>query len=209
MTFFEKRPKRYAEFVSNIICDAYVVCLLRLAHRAWVNESAVKPFTFESLIGGKSNSNFDRKLFGSNPGYRQAVIEGARLLLARPDHVSDAKGTVAAVLEMIRKYEPVSGWMECFCYCCAGWPNAHGIFRYLMQDFPGPGGGSGQLCSVCAGSTMSGELRVCCSADREGGRCGGRKRIHYHCLEHNCPLVDVEKRWFCVDCGKVRSSCVE
>jgi hypothetical protein len=76
--------------------------------RAWVGESAVKEFTFESLTAEKSRTVFDRRLFSSNTVYRNAVVEGVRLLLASPGLASGKDPAATAVLEMIRKYEPVS-----------------------------------------------------------------------------------------------------
>lgn len=75
-------------------------------------------------------------------------------------------------------------------------------------------------CEICYGTFCSGELRNCCNVtetenetenSQDGAaetsttsarRCGGKSRVHYHCLQPSGG-VDINERWFCTNCCKV------
>jgi hypothetical protein len=57
---------------------------------------------------------------------------------------------------------------------------------------------------MCSGTSYSGDLRTCCSADEHNGRCGGSGQVHYHCLERDSAIPDLDSRWYCTPCAKVR-----
>jgi hypothetical protein len=83
-----------------VLCD---VC------RAWVGGTNIKLFDLEHLVSKKGNGLFSLKQFSSSAGYRFAVMEAVRIALVglRGRKIED-KALIDAVVNLMRKYEPVS-----------------------------------------------------------------------------------------------------